>query len=115
MHRKEFYPDYTALAHSGAVWITEHSQIGLVGIDYLSIGVLHEIGDVHRTLFKKVSQGFTLRRAIAVCLTACGGGHLAPCAFAMHIMRSGIRGGNARALLGTGWQHDSTIEFGYRW
>jgi kynurenine formamidase len=56
MQQKEFYPEYTALTLSGATWITEYSQIGLVGIDYLSIGVLHEIGDVHRTLFKKVSR-----------------------------------------------------------
>lgn len=45
-----FVRDYIALAPSGAEWVVEH-QIRLVGIDYLSIGSVHDDGvECHLTL-----------------------------------------------------------------
>ncbi|WIA23855.1 hypothetical protein OEZ85_013511 [Tetradesmus obliquus] len=52
MAQRAFASNYTALDSTAAAHITGSSSIKLVGIDYLSIGMLEDIGETHRTLFK---------------------------------------------------------------
>ncbi|WIA44368.1 hypothetical protein OEZ86_007145 [Tetradesmus obliquus] len=52
MFQRAFASNYTALDSTAAAHITGSSSIKLVGIDYLSIGMLEDIGETHRTLFK---------------------------------------------------------------
>lgn len=58
MFQRAFASNYTALDSTAAAHITGSSSIKLVGIDYLSIGMLEDIGETHRTLFKGVSLSF---------------------------------------------------------
>ncbi|KAF6256864.1 hypothetical protein COO60DRAFT_62360 [Scenedesmus sp. NREL 46B-D3] len=52
MFQRAFASDYIALDSTAATHITSSSSIRLVGIDYLSIGMLEDIGETHRTLFR---------------------------------------------------------------
>jgi kynurenine formamidase len=56
MFQRAFASNYTALDSTAAAVITSSSSIKLVGIDYLSIGMLEDIVETHRTLFRGVSR-----------------------------------------------------------
>jgi kynurenine formamidase len=58
MFKKEFASSYTSFDSTGATYITQHTKVKLVGIDYLSIGCLEDIVETHRVLLGKV--GLTL-------------------------------------------------------
>lgn len=62
MGRTAFTPDYTALDSSGAAWLVEHTAVRTLGIDYLSIGMLEDISQPHKTLFTKVCAGWCTSR-----------------------------------------------------
>ncbi|PHU20410.1 hypothetical protein BC332_11561 [Capsicum chinense] len=52
MHQKEFEPSYTAFTADGAEYLVQNTDIKLVGIDYLSVGinVRDDISKVHYAL-----------------------------------------------------------------
>jgi kynurenine formamidase len=54
MFRKEFASSYTSFDSTGAKYITQHTKVKLVGIDYLSIGCLEDIVETHRVLLGQV-------------------------------------------------------------
>jgi kynurenine formamidase len=56
MFKKEFASSYTSFDSTGAAYITKHTNIKLVGIDYLSIGCLEDIVETHRVLLGNVSS-----------------------------------------------------------
>lgn len=56
MFQREFASNYTSFDSTGARFITEQTNIKLVGIDYLSIGCLEDIVETHRVLLGKVSH-----------------------------------------------------------
>jgi len=56
MFHREFASNYTSFDSTGARFITEQTNIKLVGIDYLSIGCLEDIVETHRVLLGKVSH-----------------------------------------------------------
>eukprot|EP00879_Flechtneria_rotunda_P013025 GHRR01013602.1.p2 GENE.GHRR01013602.1~~GHRR01013602.1.p2 ORF type:complete len:114 (+),score=26.47 GHRR01013602.1:1161-1502(+) len=53
MYQKAFSTNYTAIDSTGATYIAENTNIKLVGIDYLSIGILEDIVEPHITYFTK--------------------------------------------------------------
>lgn len=57
MFQREFVSSYTSFDSTGAAYITQHTNIKLVGIDYLSIGCLEDIVETHRILLGKVGVG----------------------------------------------------------
>jgi hypothetical protein len=73
MYQRDFASNYTALDSTAAAHITSSSSIRLVGIDYLSIGMLEDIGETHRTLFRGVSlhPGAILGLLIQGCCVRC--------------------------------------------
>lgn len=54
MFQKAFEPSYTSFDSTGASFITQHTRVKLVGIDYLSIGCLEDIVETHRVLLGQV-------------------------------------------------------------
>jgi kynurenine formamidase len=76
MFQREFASNYTALDSTAAAHITSSSNIRLVGIDYLSIGMLEDIGETHRTLFRGVSHLQSLCRCLDDDITATRGVHV---------------------------------------
>lgn len=54
MFKKEFASSYTSFDSTGATYITKHTNIKLVGIDYLSIGCLEDIVKTHQILLGQV-------------------------------------------------------------
>lgn len=58
MAQTAFASDYVGLDSSAAAWLAERRPgVALVGIDYLSIGMLDDIVEAHKGLFRKVSAG----------------------------------------------------------
>eukprot|EP00877_Chromochloris_zofingiensis_P013652 jgi/Chrzof1/8540/Cz03g14260.t1 len=82
MFQTAFDTSYTAMDLSGAKWITQHTDVKLVGIDYLSIAVFDNTKDPHVTLFQKgviAVEGLDLRSVepgsyYQICLPAKYGG-----------------------------------------
>lgn len=80
MFQTAFDTSYTAMDLSGAKWITQHTDVKLVGIDYLSIAVFDNTKDPHVTLFQKVGRdrvvlfntAFGLSFGNWRCLMVCG-------------------------------------------
>jgi kynurenine formamidase len=58
LSQRAFDSSYTSISASGARYLADNTQVALVGIDYLSIGMYDEIGDAHRTLLGKVCSGY---------------------------------------------------------
>lgn len=58
LSQRAFDSSYTSISASGARYLADKTQVALVGIDYLSIGMYDEIGDAHRTLLGKVRSGY---------------------------------------------------------
>lgn len=56
MFQTPFQSNYTSFDSTGATFITQHTNIKLVGIDYLSIGCLEDIVETHRILLGKVGR-----------------------------------------------------------
>jgi hypothetical protein len=54
LSQRAFDSSYTSISASGARYLADKTQVALVGIDYLSIGMYDEIGDAHRALLGKV-------------------------------------------------------------
>jgi kynurenine formamidase len=54
MFQKAFESSYTSFDSTGAAFITQHTRVKLVGIDYLSIGCLEDIVETHRVLLGQV-------------------------------------------------------------
>lgn len=53
LSQRAFDSSYTSISASGARYLADKTQVALVGIDYLSIGMYDEIGDAHRALLGK--------------------------------------------------------------
>lgn len=72
MYRRAFDPSYIGITPDGAEFIVKHTQLQLVGIDYLSIGALDGVADTHRTLFRKARRArIRVVRAVDSCMHAC--------------------------------------------
>ncbi|KAI8468187.1 MAG: putative cyclase [Monoraphidium minutum] len=67
MRQTPFASDYVGLDSSAAAWLAaERPGVALVGIDYLSIGMLEDIVEAHKGLFRKgtvVVEGLDLSAA----------------------------------------------------
>lgn len=59
LYRKEFVSDYIGLDSTAAKYLGDGTSIRLVGVDYLSVGMLEDIQETHKELFKAVG-GTTL-------------------------------------------------------
>jgi kynurenine formamidase len=54
MFQAAFDYSYTALTPDGARWLVEHTNVKLIGIDYLSIATYETCKEGHVILFHKV-------------------------------------------------------------
>ncbi|XP_073270402.1 cyclase-like protein 3 [Primulina huaijiensis] len=53
MRRKEFELGYVGLEPDGANWLIEHTEIKLIGMDYLSVAASSKTVEVHKILLNK--------------------------------------------------------------
>ncbi|KZV41177.1 hypothetical protein F511_10311 [Dorcoceras hygrometricum] len=54
MRKKEFDSSYTGLTTDGAEWLARNTNIKLIGIDYLSVAVVHQRKPVYQLLGKDI-------------------------------------------------------------
>ncbi|XP_073146251.1 cyclase-like protein 1 [Henckelia pumila] len=54
MHKKEFDSSYAGLTADGAEWLARNTNIKLVGLDYLSVGVMPDREPVYKFLGKDI-------------------------------------------------------------
>ncbi|XP_075494453.1 cyclase-like protein 1 [Primulina tabacum] len=54
MLKKEFDSSYTGFTTDGAEWLAKNTNIKLVGIDYLSVAVMHDRESVYKLLGKDI-------------------------------------------------------------
>ncbi|KAL2477286.1 Cyclase family protein [Forsythia ovata] len=54
MHKTEFDSSYTGFQKDGAEWLVNNTDIKLIGLDYLSVAVKPDRGDVYQVLGKDV-------------------------------------------------------------
>ncbi|XP_022897393.1 uncharacterized protein LOC111411053 [Olea europaea var. sylvestris] len=50
MYKTEFDSSYTGFQKDGAEWLVKNTSIKLIGLDYLSVGVKPDKGDVYQVL-----------------------------------------------------------------
>ncbi len=55
MQQKAFASDYTAMDSSGAEWLIAHTDVKMVGIDYLSIAIVEDLTRTHELLLEQVT------------------------------------------------------------
>lgn len=58
MHQTPFFSDYTAMDSSAAEWLVSHTDIKMIGIDYLSIAIFDDLTRTHEVLLDKVGHPF---------------------------------------------------------
>lgn len=64
MERTAFASDYVGLDSGAAAWLAKHRPgVQLVGVDYLSVGMLEDIVETHRALFRAVRGAGPFSRA----------------------------------------------------
>ena len=55
LHKREFVSDYIGLDSTAADYLSSSTSVRLVGVDYLSVGMLEDIQETHKRLFRAVS------------------------------------------------------------
>ncbi|KAK2993110.1 hypothetical protein RJ640_021782 [Escallonia rubra] len=52
MWRREFHSDFIGFTTCGAKWLVDNTDIKLIGIDYITTGVLYDLVPVHKILLR---------------------------------------------------------------
>eukprot|EP00878_Enallax_costatus_P029391 GHUV01031866.1.p1 GENE.GHUV01031866.1~~GHUV01031866.1.p1 ORF type:complete len:239 (+),score=40.16 GHUV01031866.1:126-842(+) len=55
LHKREFVSDYIGLDSTAAEYLGRNTRVRLVGVDYLSVGMLEDIQETHKRLFREAS------------------------------------------------------------
>lgn len=62
LFKKEFTSDYIGLDSTAASYLSSSTNVVLVGVDYLSVGMLEDIQDTHKILFHKVGLLYAIEQ-----------------------------------------------------
>ena len=65
MHQRAFDSSWTAFTADGAAWLAAHTDIRLVGVDYLSVAVMEDLTGPHEAILGAVRSKLS---APTVCL-----------------------------------------------